>query len=478
MPASRNDDFLRPINRLRRKDHRIGLVGYSRSGKSVLLTALLDHLRLQDPQRFPLSKRSLFPGHRPSGQGEIIQFSQSQSAFSLPTFPYESYRRSLIQDAHWPEKTGSAFSYACEYNWKGGFLGSNIPEKLDFMDLPGERLADLSMGALDFVQWSEAFFQNLHSYPVEPAIGKWFEEVTSKGDLKEADILRNYKIFLGHLIWDYRPGISPSTFLLDLSGGYLPADKEPEWYAENRFVGLSEDQQFCPLNEFQRSSHPTLLHRFEERYKDYRNEVVGGLFKSLKKCDRLVFLFNIPEMLQSGVGALQDNQILLQNLVNFCLPGKNIGARVDDWLRNKLFSRVLPEQWRPGGIEKIAFVATQSDRVHPSDVDQLRSLLNDLTYQTIKNYSHRLQFEHFVCAAVKSTGADDDFLVGRRETKAEAASSQPVSYKVSRLPALWPDDWKDGDFSFPSVQPAFSRNHQRPPESIGLNGLFEFLVRR
>ncbi len=127
-------------------ERRIGVIGLQGSGKTVLLTSLINHLMHHDPRRFPLG----------DGTVEVTHFVQELPDPGWDQFPYAKARRSLGQAA-WPEKTLETSQYKCSFRWSGKQpLGG-----LTFYDLPGERFADLFMYENDYANWSSESLQEL-----------------------------------------------------------------------------------------------------------------------------------------------------------------------------------------------------------------------------------------------------------------------------------------------------------------------------
>ena len=60
------------------------------------------------------------------------------------------------------------------------------------------------------------------------------------------------------------------------------------------------------------------------------------------------------------------------------------------------------QRFRPGGVRQIAFVATKSDRIAASDIDQLKSLLEGLV-KRMKSYLEGINPRYITLSAVKST---------------------------------------------------------------------------
>src|SRR5205085_6595496 len=112
-------------------------------------------------------------------------------------------------------------------------------------DLPGERIADAAMVGRDFAAWSDhvlAVIQNDSSYRTCCAP---FLEAARPG-VPEADLVGAYKLSLANLILNFKPLVTPSTFLLDTKGQLARPDS-PENLAAARVAGVDGGSEFCPL---------------------------------------------------------------------------------------------------------------------------------------------------------------------------------------------------------------------------------------
>ncbi|MFP4052862.1 MAG: YcjX family protein, partial [Phycisphaerae bacterium] len=181
---------------------------------------------------------------------------------------------------------------------------------------------------------------------------------------------------------------------------------------------------------------------------------------------RLVVLVDIPSLLMGGVGRYNDNRQVLLDLFESLRPDSSLGGRL--W-------RLLTF-WK-GRIERVAFVATKADLVHPSDVknNRLQELLEQMTARA-KTLLEGVRFDWFVCSACRSTrpGSSEHTLIGRPATG--DPDGPETEFRVSPVPESWPDDWTPGDYRYSQVHPVVSRNLQIPPDHVGLDRVFDFFV--
>ncbi len=463
------------------KSARIAVIGASRSGKTVLLTSLIDHLRNHDPRRFRLKPAAFSK----KDSARIKNYEVLDVASGMTAFPYTTFRQSLIQDSSWPSKTRDTYQYRLKIYRDDSpidrLLKAKFSTNLSFLDFPGERIADAPITSLSFEDWSDYILGNL---PSGSGIGQYvrqFKDTSSSRSCTDFELINGYKAILAERLRQFHTAISPSTFVLCPKGTTPSRSMTVEQLVKDRFLGISLEEQFCPLDVTTRQSRPDLLEKFKSRYTLYREQLILPLYKALASSDHLCILVNIPEILQSGPGAYNDHVELLQQVVGFCSPKRN--AYMDALKRITKFvgKVIIDDQFRPGGIEKVAFVATQADRVRPGDVNRLKNLVTELQRNCTRALPHLgVDIESFSCVAVQATKpTDSERLHGRLMSKSKpGADAEPIveEFHVSPVPNAWPADWNPEDFIFPDVWPKFYQNKNIPPEQIGLDRIFNYLI--
>lgn len=463
---------------LRTEEHRIGLIGLFGSGKTVLLTSLINHLEAHHPSRFTLSDdgsvcitgfRSFSPGNgwKPRRGWEYFHYFRSRDG---------------LVDGEFPEKTGRPAEFVCQFGrsdrqWKD--------YRLRFFDLPGERLADAAIAAKSFADWSDHMLWSLKSNKhcheaVEP-----FLELTRRDNPAEDELIPEYRRTLGRLIGSFKPCISPSTFLLDPEGGQARPGS-PEEMADTRHVGLP-GREFAPLPDSLRSSSPELTSRFDAHYRAYRREIVQPIFSELLRCHSLVVLVDVLTVLAGSPGMYNDIQQMLSSLLNVLRPGNHLGRRI-----LSMSGSVLPVGWRPGGITQIAFVAPMVDRTaSEADRSNTKQLLEDMLSQSTRTY-RGLDAIFETCSAVRSTEIIDPenrrlrgrLYNGEGQQSGQNGGPQPGNsvgndrqeYTASAVPEVWPRVWPPPQHSFPFVHPQMPAVLDCPPEQVNLDRIFRFLM--
>jgi predicted YcjX-like family ATPase len=459
-------------------ERRIGVIGPRWSGKTVFLTALINHLKFHDPPRFVLGKRK-----RP---GEVTHFRElpdneqtASGAGNLPWFDYEGYRNQFVQHGRWPATTRDASQYACRFERTDWHFSD---EQLRLFDLPGERVNDIPMMVsardpdLAFAVWSDRTCRRLSKdLTASEFFRPYFAKLEEPG-VTEADLLHTYKVALAKTRLAYRPYVSPSSYLLDRNGNRVKGT-DPELLAKTRYCGLGPDEEFAPLPAAIRSQYAEVAMRFARRFDRYRHHVVAPVVTQLKSCHGLVVIVDVLAILGHGTGMYNDYRQLIADLLAALDPKD---TTLDLVLRN-VYEAVLPVSWRRSWISRIAFVAPKVDRVPFEDRARVKGLMEQMVRHDARN-CRGVAIDYFAVAAV--VGAKE-VQGGRHEMLGSTiydTTGHPLEpgperkFAVSAVPDTWPEGgWRPGDFVFPDVYPRVSPLSNCPTEQSGLDEVFNFL---
>ncbi|MFP4027356.1 MAG: YcjX family protein [Candidatus Brocadiia bacterium] len=445
------------------KEHRLGVLGLYESGKTVLLTSLIDHLKYQEPDRFSLGKE---------GKARIRKFQENEPdpGSEWERFRYARYRDALAH-GQWPPDTSDRLQYACEFQR----TDRNRWQRLKFYDFPGERIADIGMYKCSYEAWSQSMIKRFEDDRRYRDRVREYLNLQKEGDIEEGKVVYAYKKALARLACAYKPLISPSVFLLDVSGNHASTGSVEE-IAEDRCAGLDEDRQFAPLGKKCQEENRKLSRTFAARYDEYRKKIVRPWVKGLKKCHGLAVLVDVTMVLSGGTGMYDDNQALIRELLRTLEPNDGL------LLRNvKALSRqALPSLWCPGGISKIAFVASKSDKVHPLDMDNYKNLMRTMVERDALDLDH-VKTEYLTCSAAISTDVVEKHertLCGFPATNGDNGreADEKQKFEVSKVPHDWPREWEPGEYSFPNVRPVMIDRKDYPPNHENLDKLFNFLT--
>jgi len=452
------------LHKLRTSEHRIGIVGLARAGKTVFLTSLIDHLRYHDPARFVLGT---------DGEARIRKFRTERVDDEWAPFPYEHFRDSLVHHAQWPEKTRDRSQFVCTFE-RSDWLLSNA--KLKLYDFPGERIADAAMAGLDYAGWSDHVLDLFQADSDYRGIVSDFMATTPGEDADERQIVTSYRLALARLILNYNHYVTPSAFLLG-ADGKRARPGTPEEIAAQRVCGMDGDHEFAPLSHEQRKRLPSLAATFTDRYDAYKRSVVVELIKALRSCHSLIVLVDVVTLLAGGVSMYNGNLRIIEDLFEVLDPGEGpLGRIIKDSV-----SLLLPHHWRPGGIRKVAMAATKLDLVHPSDRDRITILLEQMCRRKAEDRDG-LDAAFESCSAIASTqmldGGDRE-LFGMLTHGAQGETIPPgevARFSVSEPPEEWPTDWPSGQYCFPHVYPRVPKRQDCPPEQINVDRVLNFVL--
>jgi uncharacterized protein len=441
---------------------KIAIIGTARSGKTVFLTSLINHLMEHNHIDFRIGKNNIVTIR----DMKILPVSKKIGG----KFNYSAYRDALVHQGKWPEKTRDTSHVLCNFkrsDWKWN------RSELHFFDLPGERIADAAIAQYEnYAEWSDHVLENINgSTPYRELAGEFLGALNNIDGCSVSELINSYKLALAHFYINFRTMITPSTFILDQNGQTPKSRTKEEFLSEHNkcFSGLgpgkdNEDQQFVPLPEKIREKKPELVQQFVTHYKLYRKQIAKPIFDHLKSCNRLIVLVDIPSLLNGGVAMYNDNRQILEDLFNILQP--------ESWLM-RLFSSHTK-------LNRVAFVATKSDIVHPADIDKnlLLNLLREMTDKFAVNLSEfDVERKFFTCSAIVSAQpADGEYQMrGLLRDNKNPELSEKI-FSVPKLPPRWPEDWKYGDFKFPSVWPRIPANKAIPPKHDGLDKIFDFIT--
>ena len=433
--------------------HNIAVVGLYRSGKTVFITSLINHIKHHRPEELKIGK----------GDVKITFDEELSTRFGTNRFPYDLYR---YQNTGRIPKTKDTHEYRCsffrsDWTWCKG--------ELSLIDTPGERLPDLAITKMNYEQWSDWLLEQVFQDPHYRDIAEEYRSLATGQTATESSVVDSYRKLMAELYLSYRPIITPSTYLLSQNRQFNGAEiyKGDYLYGHS---GLSEKEQFAPLPQDTRKSQPELVKLFAQRYSNYRNHLAMPYAKSLKRCNELVVLVDVTTLLSANTGMYNGNRALLEILFQILSPGKGLfGIGLD------LFRKTLGGIIAPTGISRVAIVATKADKVHESQRAKLEYLIRDMAGGVVERQKQRtnnLDCEYFTCAAVKSTRSlPNGKLLGRFKDVPEE-----VEFEASDLPDRWPGNWSKGDFVFPSVVSVYPENSTIAPDHLGLDRVIEFLV--
>ena len=468
----------------------IAVTGTGASGKTMFLTSLLWQLREWENSEFRLDNNVRISGFAPSNGRPA----------PADVFPFDKFQDALVVKREWPAKTKDIQRFSCQFQ-RNDRARWRSTQRLDLIDLPGERVADAAIAEFDdFGQWSDHLFSHFDS-DSEYEAGRRFCSDLEAGSKEPDDILRNYRRVLAEFVRDSKPLVTPSVFLLDRDGSLAPriGPGQENQLADQRWTGLNESTQFAPLPQAIRDGYPKIAKTMRKHYRKYRKELAQPFFQYLASSHSLIVLVDIPLLLRGSVARFNDTRQTIVDLLSAMSQETALGRRL---ARTFLGSLPLPVPAavsipaanalaslkirvpRPvrkptvfSSLNRVALVANKADLVSRDDLksERLKSLLHQMTNRA-RELLPNVETESFVCSACVSTrpGSKPHALVGA--PLHDNPSQNDYEYPVSPLPETWPRDWKPGEFDFRDVYPKLGSNTLYPPDHYRMDAVFDFVA--
>ncbi|TWU46484.1 YcjX family protein [Rubripirellula reticaptiva] len=445
------------------RTHHIGVIGLTQSGKTTFLTSLLDHWNNHHPKKFPL-------GRTPQKHSLMIQWNGEDEDSGRRLF---EQNRASIASGEWVSKSLALETYSLSLNCSSWHLAQ--PIKL--YDIPGERLADAEMLRHKCLShWSEAI---VHTIEVDPSLSdhaadflRAYRGTTSATESSLSRLEKAYRRLMAKFLRSRIPLITPSSMLVDSDGNYVPDDsmtsieKLEKWFTEQCPMGIS-GKPIVPVPKCFKDKKSEMWLRCQSHYNEYRRMVVRPALEPLGACHDIVFLVDIAGIFAQGASWKNQASTLIERFVGGVAPG----SWTEKWWKKSLhygaLGLVAPQ------VDRIVFVATQTDRIHRDDRSKVKQLLEDLArpavrYPASKGY---LEVHYCVAAAVESTESHP-----MHELRyLNQDESEPSKATISELPDEFPNGWKRGDYRFPRTAPRMPENKGNPPKQFGLDAITEIL---
>lgn len=441
-----------------RRRIRMVVLGSKGSGKTVFLTALASNLinhRLPkdgDPDGFDL-------------KGWEARFHEAPAGELIADFPYNRYRAGFAKSLpEWPEKTTTEMSVLrlpLDFMKRGR---RNKSVLIELLDLPGERIADLSMVGKSFIEWCRWFEDRFAgSYSADKTAAEYLD--AAKECRTTEELFSVYKTYLKVEHERYSPWVVPSIVKLTKEGkGTKFLDELP-----GRPLGLDENSQFVPLpiSFFDKNStHKEWVKEFSDAYDKYKKEIVSPIALWLREADQLVYLLDVLNILRCGVAAYNHEMKFAEAVFDVFSRRKSRRWRVLGYFASMLATRI-----------KNAFVVVPKRDLADSS-ENLISLADGMLGKELRWLLGKEQeFNIRTCAAVdtirRTTEGDREVLYAR-VAKDRAGDEEYVQVQV---PKKWPKDnaWekavKDCVYGFHDTFPQFDKREDASPSQWGLDDL-------
>ncbi|HMF05892.1 MAG TPA: YcjX family protein [Methylocella sp.] len=368
---------------------RLGVTGLSRSGKTIFITSLIEHLTKAASPALRGRKNTL-PVFRVHAEGRLIGGTlEPQPDDAVPRFAYEDHIAALSGlktspgARHWPESTRriSELRLRLYFNQPEGIEPARQSLSIDIVDYPGEWLLDLPLLTKSYAQWSRETFVASASAARAPLAAQWRRLAANtdpRGTASEDQARREAELFTAYLrasrAGEYHfSTLPPGRFL-------MPGDLEG-----------SPALTFAPLAVEEGEIYPSESYAamMERRYEAYKTYVVKPFFRNhFARLDRQIVLIDTLAALNAGPAAMRDLETALTDVLAAFRAGR---------------SNILTTLFRPK-IDKILFAATKADHLHHTSHDRLEAILRHLTKRAIARAENvGAEVDVIALAAVRAT---------------------------------------------------------------------------
>jgi predicted YcjX-like family ATPase len=344
---------------------RLGVTGLSRSGKTVFITSLVNHLTRAISGGVG---RASLPVFRVIADGRLeAAHLDPQPDYGVPRFAYEEHLAALSGlDRHWPTSTRrvSELRVSLSYKRKSeSFFSLRQGDgrlDIDIVDYPGEWLLDLPLLDKSYAQWSHETLEAASAAARAPIAAQWRGATASadpRGKSSEETAQKLARLFTDYLRLAKTERFALST--LPPGRFLMPGDLEG-----------SPALAFAPLPVEDGEEFParSLAAEMERRYEAYKAHVVRPFFRDhFARLDRQIVLVDALAALNSGPAAVRDLETALAEVLTAFRTGH---------------SSLLSSIFRPK-IDKILFAATKADHLHHTSHDRLEAILRLLTQRAI-----------------------------------------------------------------------------------------------
>ncbi len=342
---------------------RLGVTGLAGAGKTIFVTALVQHLTLA-ARLAALGEKNPLPVFRVHAEGRFMGGRlEPQPDDAVPRFAYEAHLDVLTgrggsENRAWPQSTKriSELRLVLEFERTAGRGRSAAELLIDIVDYPGEWLLDLTLLDKSYRRWSE---ESLAAAEARTPLGaqwrRYVQSLDANGPADEDAAQRAAALFKDYLQACRATPLAASS--LPPGRFLMPGDLEG-----------SPLLTFSPLKLETELRPNSLAATMARRYEAYRAHVVKPFFRDhFARLDRQIVLVDVLAALNDGPAALRDLERALGDVLNAFRTGKN---------------SILSSLLRPK-IDKILFAATKADHLNHVSHDRLEAILRRLTARAI-----------------------------------------------------------------------------------------------
>lgn len=443
---------------------RLGVTGFSGSGKTVYLGALVQALLTAHNHHIngPLAGFGCFE----RGVLRAVRIRDDLHPTS-PQFPFRAVRDSLLgADNRWPEPTTGISRLTLELDTSAHTrLQKLLHDKLgltdvgmgrvllELVDFPGEWLVDLPMLGQDYRQWSAKMLADSQTSARAEFARDYqtlINQLSKDSSADEALLEQLQQAWTAYLQQSFNAG-----FTYNQPGRHLRPDK----------LALSPVLRFAPLPDHLIGS--ALYAQAEKRFVEYQQQVIKPFYRdTFSQMDRQLVLVDVLRALEQGQFVFDDMCTALSAILKSFHYGK---GGLLSWLGQAQTTKVL-------------FAATKADHVVRGDRANLERLLSQMLALVDDTNQLRASAKDVGVMALASIAATEDrattqppireVLYGRPQAETEAAHWDPGG-----LPLDMPPVWQHINFAFYRFLPlAYPHALQQGFPAINLGRSLQFLL--
>lgn len=436
------------------KKIKLGVTGFSRTGKTVFIGALSQALLTADTwsRRRNLGPLSQFePFERETFQCASIR---DDVHSYLPQFPFRNVRDSMAgTNAQWPVPTEGISHLVMQLDCiiPGKFWNHEKKIELDLIDYPGEWLADFPMLQQNYHAWSEQSLERACQGQRKKLSELFFDELNKvTPDNDDEELISS----LTECWEQYLQQAADSGLVLNQPGRLLRPDN----------LRHSPVLRLIPLPEKLRDG--TLGKKLESRFGKYKEKVITPFYKNyFSNIDRQIVLIDILRTLKLGKEAYNELLEALRGVLEAFRYGK---GGFFDWLKGHNTTHLL-------------FAATKADHVVRGDRANLEKMLQKMVRKIDDDNRLKSSVNHYKIMEIASVQATEDRMT-IKAPKREVLFGKPYgqqhgAWDPGGLPLDLPPDWATLGFEFYQFEPGHmpdAINDGFP--SINLGKALNFLI--
>ncbi|WJG08367.1 YcjX family protein [Aliiglaciecola sp. LCG003] len=446
-------------------DHHVSLAvtGLSKSGKTAFITSLLNQL-------LNARESADLPFFSVVKQGRLIGVKRDvQPDVTVARFAYEKGLENLTQTPPvWPESTAGVSQVRLLIKYRNQSKLRRLVSEfstltLDITDYPGEWLLDLPLLELDYQQWCEQFWQDVHDI-TKSRLAEPFKQAISGLDIEstpdEMQLQSISTLFSDFLLQCKAHGfqlIQPGRFVLpgELAGAPVL-----------QFFPLTPEQLTSITNQSVFSSKETVVGLLSNRFEQYQKKVIKPFYsKHFKRFDRQIVLVDCLSALNQGAHSFND----LRKAVNWLLGSFHYGK-----------SNILKRLFSPN-IDKLMFAASKADHITPAQQHNLVLLLESIVHEA----RQQIQYEGVVTestafSAIRASKSGTAEVNGKtlQVLRGTDLNGKKITLFPGDVPSVCPDDsfWQQQGFQFPAFAPMPLEVGQQTFPHIRLDHVLEFVL--